>query len=229
MNPIPDSDVAGVRFGMLTVIGYSHTSRANDGTSHRLFKCLCDCGNISFLRISVVTTGSTRSCGCLAIAVRRSKFTHGATRGGVLTPEYKSWRGMVTRCHGLSYHPKHEVTYRKKGVSVCDKWRYDFKAFLEDMGNKPSQKHTLDRYPNQTGNYEPGNVRWATMKQQMANKTNNVLVTANGITMTMCEWGEITGLGGECIRHRLKRGWREIDAVSIGKGTTRSYKTKTSP
>jgi hypothetical protein len=65
---------------------------------------------------------------------------------------------------------KRYADYGGRGIQVCDRWRTSFAAFLEDMGRRPSPEHSIDRYPNNDGNYEPGNCRWATAKQQRANR-----------------------------------------------------------
>jgi hypothetical protein len=88
-------------------------------------------------------------------------------------PEYESWRAMKKRC----YYPKHQnyARYGGRGIRVCDRWLHDFPTFLEDMGNKPSSIHTLDRKDND-GNYEPDNCKWATPKEQQNNRRNNIKI-----------------------------------------------------
>jgi hypothetical protein len=113
----------------------------------------------------------------------------------------------------LSTH-KDAYIYANKGVTVCKRWRESFLAFLEDMGKRPSSKHSLDRYPNRTGNYEPGNCRWATASQQNRNYSRNRFITVHGKTMTLVEWSELTGIKREAIADRLNRGWEPERAVS---------------
>jgi hypothetical protein len=88
---------------------------------------------------------------------------HGHARRGKETSEYRSWRGMIERCE----NPRHIgfKYYGALGVKVCERW-HNFEAFLADMGLKPTPKHTIDRWPNPNGDYEPGNCRWATQRQQ---------------------------------------------------------------
>ena len=83
------------------------------------------------------------------------------------SPEYRIWAGMKSRC----YNPKHESFrhYGARGIKVCDRWLHDFLAFLQDVGSRPSPNHSLDRIEND-GNYEPGNVRWATPAEQLINR-----------------------------------------------------------
>lgn len=97
-------------------------------------------------------------------------------------PEYNSWRGMLDRCT----NPKHDHynTYGAVGIKVCERWQrptaIGFKNFLEDMGKKPTPKHSIDRIDN-SGNYEPSNCRWATQTEQIRNSSNAKYYTVDGI------------------------------------------------
>lgn len=129
------------------------------------------------------------------------------------TKEYISWDRMKQRCH----NPK-DVSYYKygaKGIEVCDRWRNSFTAFLKDMGTAPSPNHTIDRFPNKTGNYEPGNCRWATPIEQQRNRTNNRIIKAFGSEKTLSEWAEYSGIPKQTISGRLKAGWPINTAVTF--------------
>jgi hypothetical protein len=161
-----------------------------------------------------LTSGNTRSCGCLKrdlIGSRRK--THGATAGGKRTPEHQAWKGMIKRCGNPA--AKDYAFYGGRGVRVCERWRLSFAAFLADVGDRPSANHTLDRFPNNNGNYEPGNVRWATRVEQMRNTRANHLLTHNGETRTIAEWAEVTGLAQHAIWKRLRRGWGVAESLTI--------------
>lgn len=84
------------------------------------------------------------------------------------TVEYHSWRAMIARCYDAGNN-RYQY-YGAKGVTVCDRWRNSFEAFLADMGNKPGAQHSIDRFPDNNGNYEPGNCRWATPSEQSSNR-----------------------------------------------------------
>ena len=123
------------------------------------------------------------------------------------TPEHRAWCCMMTRCYWLRPSDKSYPWYQGAGVTVCERW-HNFSDFLADMGPKPSPKHSLDRFPNAFGNYEPGNCRWATPKEQARNwKNRNVLYEHNGEALTLSEWAERIGLRRESLRDRLQSGW----------------------
>ena len=127
------------------------------------------------------------------------------------TPEYLAWNSMRHRCHNP--RRKDFANYGGRGIVVCEKWREDFSAFLKDVGKRPSRKHTLDRIRNDK-NYEPGNVRWATRKDQARNRRSNRLLSYNGERLTITEWAERAGVSRETFHFRLERGWSMAKAVT---------------
>ncbi|MBR8182136.1 hypothetical protein KDW54_06965 [Burkholderia ambifaria] len=100
------------------------------------------------------------------------------------------------------------------GVTCCNRWA-DFKAFISDMGECPAG-HTLDRFPNVNGNYEPGNCWWATMAEQNANRSSCILITRDGVTKTATEWARTLGLKPSTVIERLRRGWSDERALALG-------------
>lgn len=160
-------DRTGQRFGRLVVLASFRLDKRTWAS------CRCDCGVHAEVVMCSLVTGATQSCGCLHSEISRSvasqlHLDHGHARSGRKTPEYKTWCRMITRCE----NPKHEKFpyYGGRGISVCARWRHDFKAFLADVGLRPSAAHSIDRYPDNNGHYEPGNVRWATRSKQMQNR-----------------------------------------------------------
>jgi hypothetical protein len=114
---------------------------------------------------------------------------------------------MIARCHNPT--TKYFENYGGRGISVCDKWRHDFAAWRDDMGPPPSPQHTLDRIDND-GNYEPSNCRWATRKEQSANRRipkSAKLITYNSETYEMAVWARKVGVQASTLHARLKAGW----------------------
>jgi len=127
------------------------------------------------------------------------------------SPEYKSWSGIIQRC----CNPKSPAynRYGGRGIKVCPEWRDSFQKFLKHVGCRPTPTHSIDRIDN-NGNYEPGNVRWATIKEQAQNKRTNQKVTYNGETLCVSEWSRRLGIGGKVIGNRLNKGWSAKDALT---------------
>lgn len=190
------------RFGMLLVL--DRVASTPSGQSQWL--CRCDCGIEKTVRGYLLTNGRQKSCGCnnpnKTHNPRYIKHGH-SRRNGKCNPTYGCWSAMIGRCFDPS-KPEY-ARYGKIGIIVCDRWR-TYQNFLDDMGPRPSPKHSIDRIRN-TGGYEPGNCRWATTKEQGRNRTNNHQLTYNGITLTIAEWSEQCGVKRTTIHHRLKAGW----------------------
>lgn len=202
---------AGQRYGRLVAIEFAY--RHNPGRHGRTFwKFLCDCGKEHVADMRGVRKGRARSCGCFhkenARTLLRARETqHGMTE----TPEHNIWMGMIRRCTDprREEYPK----YGGRGIKVCERWRFSFANFFADMGARPTSQHSLDRYPNNDGNYEPGNVRWATSKPQSRNRRSNVLVIYEGQEMTLIEACEHTGLKYSTVHMRIRRGQTPEEAI----------------
>jgi hypothetical protein len=121
---------------------------------------------------------------------------------------------MLERCTNARH--KSYARYGGRGIAVCDRWQ-TFENFFADMGEKPAGA-TIDRIDND-GNYEPGNVRWATTREQANNRGSNVRVTYRGREFTLAELARETGVSEELIRDRRRRNWSVEDTISTPKGT----------
>lgn len=200
------------KWGRLTPIKHVRDEFTSGGKRQPVWLFSCECGNECDVRAYAVICGSTQSCGCLAEETRgQATITHGASSGG-MTPEYKTWRNMLTR--GRNPNISHADRYVKRGITVADEWLpggdgKGFERFLDHIGRKPSKKHSLDRIDNDKG-YEPGNVRWATQKTQSLNRSDNRLIPYKGEMIPMAEAARRSGVRYGVLRDRVfKLGWPE--------------------
>lgn len=202
---------AGERFGELTTVMRVDMPAKVSGVVHAGWLCRCSCGASVMVFTGNLRTGHTTKCQTCADATRREKLTrHGHTVGGKVSKVYSVWAGMVARCTRPSSHKYPD--YGGRGITVCDQWT-KFDNFLADMGDVPFSGAQIDRIDNDKG-YEPGNCKWSTRKEQGRNKRNNVLLTLNGVTRTLPEWAEITGIGYDALKQRVRSGWTDERALT---------------
>lgn len=127
---------------------------------------------------------------------------------------YSAWSDMKARC--LNPSNRDYINYGGRGISVCDEWQNDFLAFVEHIGQPPSERHSIDRIDNNK-NYEPGNVRWATYHEQRSNTRLTRTIIHNGITQTLTDWSRDLGITTSALHRRLSKGWPLERALSSEK------------
>lgn len=200
-------NLVGQTFGRLTVTGYS----GKGPYSYHYWECQCSCGQ-SLKKLSrELGSGDAKSCGCLKREKTSELGKSARTHGMKDTPEWRVWSSMKSRT--TNPNDSHWPNYGGRGIKVCDQWANSFENFYRDMGPKPSPDHSLDRFPDMNGNYEPANCRWATDSQQARNRRSNRPLTCDGETLLMVEWSERMGHGKDVIIQRLRRGWSVCDAI----------------
>jgi hypothetical protein len=137
------------------------------------------------------------------------KHGHFRRSKGIRTRAHMTWTGIKSRC--LNPRNKQYPEYGGRGISVCERW-YKFEDFFADMGTPP-ENMTLERIDN-SGPYSPDNCVWATRKTQANNKRSCIYVSIDGVTKTVSQWCELTGVNRMTAYTRIKRGWNPVDAVT---------------
>jgi hypothetical protein len=191
-------DLAGRRFGRLTV------RRVVVCAPRVHWLCSCDCGRTVRVRNNNLLSGNTGSCGC-------SHVKHGQARPGRHSIEYDAWINMKSRV-------KRDRNYQGR-VSVCRRWSV-FQNFFDDMGRRPSARHSVERV-NNNGDYSPKNCRWATRIEQQNNRRVCKYITAEGLRLTVAQWARRLGTRGTTIQKRLSLGWGSVAAVTVPVGGQR--------
>lgn len=188
-------------FERLTVI----EKAPNTGAKTR-WCCVCICGQKVTVQTYLLTSGKTRSCGCLKADRCRdgSKTrTHGEGHGSMQTPEYRSWQAMRRRC--LSPYDKDYPSYGGRGIKICKRWE-DYRLFLKDMGRRPTPGHSLER-KNVNSHYTPSNCKWATHLEQQRNRRGTMYVVYQGKRVPVAEIGMKSLVGVDLFRSRIQQGW----------------------
>lgn len=187
-------DLTGQRFGRLVVIGLS-----SENHKGRSWSCHCDCGLVVRIWESHLVRVGIRSCGCLRPMLART--------GRSQNPNYRIWQSARSRCSNPQN--KSYPDYGGRGIEMCARWAGDFELFDEyvrnELGPRPSEDHQLDRINNE-GNYEPGNIRWATRSENMINRRNvkvrDVLVLQQQVEDLLVDVG-IARLERDCALNQL--------------------------
>lgn len=160
------------------------------------WKCLCDCGNTKLITTTQLKKGMSKSCGCFRKEFRR---THGHSSTAI----YRAWHQMRRRCEDPK-HPKFSY-YGGKGVKLCQKWQ-TFEGFLEDMGERPTPVHTIDRIDGD-GDYCKENCRWATRLEQAQNFSSNRNFSFGVRSQSLSAWARESGINMKTLQYRLDAEW----------------------
>lgn len=190
----------GRYFGDLLVLHYVCTKNRK-----AFWRCRCVCGNEPLVSGVDLRRGHVKSCG------RGHVYRHPLV--ALAASERRCWDAMLQRCHNPKNAPAY-ARYGARGISVCARWREDFTQFLSDMGPRPSLQHSIDRYPDRQGNYEPGNCRWATHQEQADNKDGRIFVEIDGEKVLFREYLRKMDIGEKMVRRRVAKGWSLEDAVT---------------
>ena len=153
----------GKKYGKLTVLEDLHKVNSK---RYKLYLCQCDCSNVCEKSSIAITKQKCPNCGCIG----NRHFKHHMSD----TPEHKIWLDMKQRC--LNKNNKRYMSYGGRGIKVCQRWLDDFMNFYNDMGERPSQKHSIDRIDNNE-DYCPENCRWATPEEQVQNSSKSKIKT----------------------------------------------------
>lgn len=213
----PRKDLVGKKFGRWTVLTFAGFGNKENLSKYAMWLCACKCGTMREVIGRNLMFRLTESCGCASVERNIQRTKHGMTD----SPEYNAWSSMWARVRGTEGAARDRHRYAGRGITCCDRWKL-FENFYKDMGPRPNG-YTLDRKDNDKG-YFPNNCRWATKRQQARNKGNNRIVTAFGISMTLADWADRTGINYFVLWARIvPLGWTPEKAL------TTSVERKTIP
>lgn len=207
-------DLTGQTFGRWTIVGF-----AGIRAEKTYWLCRCTCGTERAVSAAHLRRGKSTNCGCRRKETMRAMHL---AHGYAGTPEYAAWAALIARCTNPD-HPGF-ADYGARGIGVCERWRSNFKAFLEDMGPRPTAAYSIDRI-NNDADYSPENCRWATKRQQCNNTRRNVFIAYAGKTQTLVQWAEEVGITPNALTRRL-RAWPVERALTR---PAMPYKTRTQP
>lgn len=201
------NDLTGKKFGKLQVVGVHDT-----GSRKTYYVCQCDCGNVKVVRADALTSGATKSCGCIKKKQDKTNLTANHRHKMSGTRLYNIWVGLKKRCNNPN-DPRYD-RYGGRGISVCEEWDKSFQSFYDwAISNGYSDDLTIDRIDND-GNYEPTNCKWSTNKEQCNNRVTNINIKIGNTTKTLTEWCEIFNVDIKRTMARYSRnGFVSIDRL----------------
>ncbi len=221
------NNLTGRVFGRLTVIAMTDLRKSRQV----VWRCVCECGNEKLVASRYLIDGDSKSCGCLKVDTGKAstslfKVVHG--EAAVVSAEYRCWAGVLTRCNNTN-HGQY-ASYGGRGITVCDRWDPkkggSFENFLEDVGRRPSEKHSIDRLDNDDM-YAAWNCRWATKKEQAQNRRKPdpstypragrpaKMIEHNGETLPLREWLTRQGVLVPTYYARIHRGLTPLQALGL--------------
>lgn len=204
-------NMTGKKFGRLTGIGPIEIVRHGPKTTSVIWLFKCDCGNDRVAAAKLVASGNIKSCGCFKAETALANLPLPIHMQSA-SPEYDVWHTMKQRCgnpNATGYD-----RYGAKGIKVCDRWLNSFENFFADMGPRPAKGYTIDRWPNNDGNYEPENVRWATRKENQRNRKCTLIVTAFGRTGPLSSFVDDKAHYGRAFSRISVCGWPAEKAIT---------------
>lgn len=199
----------GQKFNRWTVLEKAPSIK-HGSTSRSAWYCKCECGTVRVVSSSDLKSGRSVSCGCYhREAVRRSSTKHGMHKH----PAYQAWNNAVQRCLNQD-HPGY-AEYGGRGITMSENWRSNFANFWHDMGSSWVPRVTLDRI-DVNGNYEAGNCRWTTPKEQANNRRTNIMVTGpGGMKMTVTQAADAYGVNRITVYSRIRAGKPESEWFKV--------------
>lgn len=197
--------LVGRRFGRLVVV-----SEVPEAGRYSRWNCRCDCG------VELVVVGrrltdpkeGRKSCGCLQKeAAKALRYSHGMSE----TRVYKIWCSMKNRCTCDTAKDYHR--YGGRGITICDEWMDSFEKFYADMGDPPSEDHSIERR-DVNGHYTKDNCIWTLPIEQANNRADTVFLTHNGETRSRRDWARLLNISPDTIRSRMQRGRSVSEALT---------------
>ena len=198
------SSCVGKKYNRLIVLRLAGKNKYG----HQLFECKCDCGNIAVIEGTAVKNGRTCSCGCLQKeSAKKRRTTHGMTK----TKLFNVWNTMKQRCSNPN--SKNYKRYGARGIFVCEEWKNDFASFMKwSLSHGYKDGLSIDRIDGEKG-YSPDNCRWVDVYVQSNNRSNNRLMTINGITKNCKQWADHFGFEYKYFHEKCKKNDWNLEKV----------------
>lgn len=200
---LQSKNLIGLTFGKLTVISLM------PGKGRKHWYCKCSCSNFKSITSFSLTSGATRSCGCLRKEKAKQQGYLNRTHGRKKHPLYSTWHHMHMRCYNKANRSYKD--YGARGITICKRW-HNIENFINDMGERPKNQ-SIDRIDN-NGNYCPENCKWSTHREQAQNKRSTRYIEE----ICCAEWARIHGFNRHTVNWRIVNGWtiEEIKNTPVG-------------